>query len=144
MASPKVAVGIPVYNGQEMLRFTVESILRQTFTDLDVLIVDNASEDDTAAICEQLASEDSRVRYLRNDSNIGVFRNYDAAFLNTDSPFFKWCPVGDSCHPDFIARALAKNSQGRDDVVLVHSVTRPTGDSQRLAGFEAVLDLVDA
>jgi glycosyltransferase involved in cell wall biosynthesis len=65
-----VSVIIPAYNRQRTLENSVKSVLTQTFSDLEVIIVDDASTDRTAEIAQQLCQFDERVRYLRHSSNL--------------------------------------------------------------------------
>ena len=118
---------MPVYNGERWLRATAESILNQSFSDLTLVISDNASTDGSRSICEELQAQDNRVRYYRNKDNVGVFRNYDLAFHRSSGEYFKWCAVGDLCDPSFIEKAV-DILDADEDVVLVHSKTRIIGD----------------
>jgi len=104
---PEITVGLPVYNGEAWLRQSVPALLEQTHRDFTLIISDNASTDDTRAICEAYAQADSRIRYQRNPHNIGVFRNYERVFLESQSPYFKWASANDICGPDFLAQCLA-------------------------------------
>lgn len=69
---PALTIGLPVYNGADYLEAAIESLLAQTFTDFELVISDNASTDATADICRALAERDPRIRYLRNDRNLGA------------------------------------------------------------------------
>ncbi|MFH1068307.1 MAG: glycosyltransferase [Candidatus Glassbacteria bacterium] len=73
--SPLVTVLLSVYNGERFLRESVESILGQTFTDFEFLIVDDASTDSTAQILTEYASRDRRIRLVRNPANVGLTRS---------------------------------------------------------------------
>ena len=115
--TPKVTVGLPVYNGERHLREAIESILGQSMGDLQLLISDNASTDGTPGICEEYVARDPRVRYFRNDHNVGVFRNYDLAFQRSDADYFKWAAVGDICAPTFVSRCMEVLTR-QADVVL--------------------------
>ena len=132
---PKVAIGIPVHNGEEWLAETVQSILKQRFSNIRVVICDNASSDGTQEIARRFAHSDSRIRYHRNAENIGVFRNLDLAFALSDCPYFKWCSVGDQVEPDFIARAV-DILDNQPDVVLVFSKTRLIGSLASMQGIQ--------
>ena len=70
--APKVAIGLPVYNGQNYVARAIESILSQTFEDFELIICDNCSGDDTENICREFAANDRRIRYYRNERNIGA------------------------------------------------------------------------
>jgi glycosyltransferase involved in cell wall biosynthesis len=61
MKVPKLSVGLPVYNGEAFLRIALESIVTQDFPDFELILSDNASTDETAAICEEFARRDDRI-----------------------------------------------------------------------------------
>ena len=75
-SSPKVSILIPVYNREAFIAACVQSALEQTFTDFEIIIVDNASTDTTWKICQQIAEQDKRIRIFRNERNIGPVRNW--------------------------------------------------------------------
>jgi glycosyltransferase involved in cell wall biosynthesis len=102
-----VAIGMPVYNGERWLRQSVNSLLAQTRRDFTLVISDNASTDSTEAICRELTAADPRVHYHRNESNLGVFRNYDRVFELTRSTYFKWASANDLCAPELLDQCIA-------------------------------------
>src|SRR2546422_6850224 len=69
---PRVSVGMPVYNGERYLAEAVDSLLAQTYEDFEVIICDNASTDRTGEIARSYAARDTRVRYARNEKNLGA------------------------------------------------------------------------
>ncbi len=77
---PAVSIGLPVYNGDNFLAEAIDSILRQTMEDFELIISDNASTDRTEEICREYAAGDSRIRYYRNESNLGAMANYNLVF----------------------------------------------------------------
>lgn len=99
---PSVTIGIPVFNGEKTIGQSIDSILNQTHRNLCVRISDNASTDGTGDECRERAGEDARINYYRRERNIGVFRNYNAAFLECRTKYFKWQSSSDWCQPDFI------------------------------------------
>ena len=72
MSNPAVTVLLPVYNGGGLLRASIESVLRQTFTDFELLIIDDASTDQTPDLLRAL--RDPRIRLLTNPENLGLTR----------------------------------------------------------------------
>ena len=66
--SPKVSVIVPVYNADKYLHQCVDSILAQTFTNIEVLLIDDGSLDDSGKICDDYAQKDSRVRVLHKEN----------------------------------------------------------------------------
>ena len=87
---PLVSVGLPVYNGERYLREAVDSVLGQTYVNLELVISDNASTDATEAICREYAARDPRVRYHRAERNRGAVWNFNRAFELARGEFFMW------------------------------------------------------
>lgn len=71
MASPEVSVCVPTYNGGQFLSETLECVAAQTFGDIEILIVDDGSIDDTLDIAQRFAVRDSRARVIRNAQRAG-------------------------------------------------------------------------
>jgi len=69
---PRLSIGLPVYNGEEFLAESLDALLGQTFHDFELIITDNASTDATEQVARDYVAQDSRVRYLRLDRNIGA------------------------------------------------------------------------
>ncbi|MEE8603034.1 glycosyltransferase family 2 protein [Euzebya tangerina] len=117
---PVLSIGLPVYNGENYLESSAMSLLEQTFTDFELIIVDNASTDRTEEICRSLARRDDRVSYHRNERNIGASRNYNRAFELARGEFFKWAAHDDECHPRMLEACLQAFQESDDDVVMVY------------------------
>ncbi len=107
-ATPRVSIGLPVFNGENYLREAVDSILAQTYDDFELIISDNASTDATAAICQDYAARDARVIYHRNAHNLGAAANYDQCFHLARGEFFKWAAHDDMLREDFLAQTVAR------------------------------------
>ena len=114
---------MPVYNGEEFLRQALDSLLSQTFTDFELIISDNASTDSTEVICKEYAARDQRVRYYRNETNIGGARNFNRVFELAQGNYFKWAAHDDICEPTFLARCVDVLDSDRS-VILAYSQTR--------------------
>ena len=69
---PQVSVIMPVYNGERFLGDAIESVLSQTFSDFEFIIVDDCSRDSSAEIATAFAKDDSRVRFLPLKENVGA------------------------------------------------------------------------
>lgn len=121
-ARPVVSIGLPVFNGENYLEAAIESILAQTFRDFELVISDNASTDRTAEICLDYASRDARVRYFRNETNIGGGRNFNRVLALSSGKYFKWHAHDDVLAPDFVEKCLAV-LEADPGVILVHSRT---------------------
>ena len=101
-----VAIGLPVWNGEAFLPEAIESILAQTYGDLELVISDNASTDATSEICRAYAKRDARVRYVRQEVNIGANPNYNEVFRRSCGRYFKWAAHDDVLAPEFIQECV--------------------------------------
>lgn len=99
---PIVGLGMPVYNGERFVAEAIESILRQSLSDFELVICDNASTDRTQEICTAFASSDGRVRYFRNNANLGAHPNYNRTFELSRGKYFKWAAYDDVLRPEFL------------------------------------------
>jgi glycosyltransferase involved in cell wall biosynthesis len=95
-----------VYNSEKFLRQSLDSLLAQTCSDFFLVISDNASTDGTAQICQQYAALDSRIKYFRNESNIGNPRNFNRVAGLVKTRYLKWSTADDFWAPSFLERAL--------------------------------------
>ena len=102
-----MSIGLPVYNGADYIAAAIESILQQTYRDLELIICDNASTDETGAICRHYAEQDSRIQYYRNNTNLGAHPNYNRCYELASGYFFKWASHDDLLHPEFLAKCIA-------------------------------------
>src|SRR3954468_18589343 len=92
---PRLSIGLPVYNGEDFLAESLDSLLGQTYENFELIISDNASTDATADICRGYANHDSRVRYLRQQHNIGLAPNHNFVFSESRGELFKWAAADD-------------------------------------------------
>lgn len=116
---PKVSIGLPVYNGEKYLANAVGSLLKQDFEDFELVISDNASTDNTEAMCREFTAKDRRIRYHRNETNIGATGNYNRVFQLSHGEFFRWASHDDECHPSHVRRCLEAYKDAPPSTVLV-------------------------
>ncbi|MBW3733657.1 glycosyltransferase family 2 protein [Aeromonas dhakensis] len=100
---PKVTIGVPVYNGEKIIRQCLNAMLEQTFTDFELIISDNASSDKTEQICREYESHDKRVTYIRHQENMGTAFNFKFLMEKSIGEYFMWAAVDDIRSPDFLA-----------------------------------------
>ena len=104
---PRVSIGLPVFDGERYLARAIDSVLGQDVRDLELIVCDNASTDRTPEICEEYARRDARVRYFRNERNLGAGPNYDRCFHLARGAYFKWMAHDDRLAPGYLSRAVA-------------------------------------
>jgi glycosyltransferase involved in cell wall biosynthesis len=104
---PLVTIGVPVYNGERYLSECLESLLGQTFSDFVLVISDNASTDGTSDICRRFEQRDPRVRYLRNERNIGMYPNFNVLLQNVQTKYFKLANADDFWDREMLEKCVA-------------------------------------
>lgn len=112
--NPCVSIGVPVFNGEKYLAQALDSLLAQTYTDFEVIISDNASTDGTQEICRAYTAKDQRVRYFRNEKNLGAAPNFNRTFELASGKYFKWAAYDDIHAPEFLAKCVEALDQNPD------------------------------
>ena len=142
--TPKVTIGMPIYNGARHLAESLDSLLGQTYQNLEILVSDNASTDDTLAICGHYAAADPRIRILRQETNIGAARNWNFVAERANGEYFKWASANDVCKPTLLEACVGVLEQSAD-VALCYSNTVLFDDEGRQLGlYEDPLDASQA
>jgi glycosyltransferase involved in cell wall biosynthesis len=106
---PFVSIVTPVYNGEAYLRECIESVLAQTYSNWEYIVVNNCSTDGTLRIAEAYSCRDSRIRVHNNDTLLPIIANHNRAF-RLISPESKYCKVvsgDDWIYPECLARMVA-------------------------------------
>ena len=106
LTNPRVSIGIPLYNEAKFLRPALEALISQDFTNVEFIISDNASTDDTAEICADFAQRDPRIRYFRNAQGIGAIANFNRVFELARGEYFMWASGHDLWSPGYVSAAL--------------------------------------
>ena len=131
---------MPVYNGEATLREAIESVLSQTLTNIELILSDNASTDSTAAICQEYAARDARVRYVRNAKNIGGADNFNQVFRLGRGKYFDWLPCDDVILPRFL-EACAAALDANPKAVLAHTkAAMIDAEGNRIHEYEGATD----
>lgn len=120
LSEPLISIGMPVYNGANYIERSIASILAQDYDNIELIIADNASLDATQSICRQFAARDARIRYYRNETNIGAARNYNNVFALATGRYFKWAAHDDECHPQMIRRCVEVLERAPNSVTMVY------------------------
>lgn len=148
---PKVSILIPVFNRKEYITECIQSALDQNFTDFEVVVVDNASNDGTWEICQRFAADDQRIRVFRNDSNIGPVRNWMRCAQKAKGEYSKILFSDDSLEPNCLSEMVpklvdpkvalvycaARIGKSRDESIVAYS----QADSSRLSSTQ-LLNLI--
>jgi glycosyltransferase involved in cell wall biosynthesis len=140
---PLVSVLVPTYNGARFLDDTLLSIRRQTHRNLQIVIRDDCSTDDTLAIARQNAAEDARIQVVETSENLGGVLNYIALGELAEGKYVKYCNQDDLLDPACIA-TFVKQMENSPRISLATSARRLIdGDGQLLPGRPYTAPLVD-
>jgi glycosyltransferase involved in cell wall biosynthesis len=133
---PLVSVVTPVYNGAAYLRECIESVLRQTYSNWEYIIVNNCSTDATRAIVEEYARKDSRIRLHNNDVFLAIIANHNKAFglISPGSKYVKQVSADDWLFPECIER-MVELGEANPSVGIIGSY-QLQGDRVMWQGFE--------
>lgn len=114
--SPALSIGLAVRNGRHFVERCIESILSQDFTDLELVISDNASDDGTIGMLEEYARADRRLRLNVNQVNIGLHENMRRVLESSRGTFFRWISADDWLEPRCLSTCV-RALESRPDAI---------------------------
>lgn len=123
---PLVSICIPTYNRAGMIGRAIESALGQTYRNIEVIVIDNSSSDNTDAVVA--AYTDERLTYVKNEKNLGLFGNFNRCIELATGKFLHILHSDDYIVPDFTARCVAFFHE-HPSVVMTSTRARIVGDS---------------
>jgi glycosyltransferase involved in cell wall biosynthesis len=103
---PLVTIGIPTYNRASLLKRTLESVLNQDYENLEVVVSDNASTDETESVCRYYSNRDARLKYIQQSTNRGATANFTEVLENASGQFFMWLGDDDWIDPGYISSCV--------------------------------------
>jgi len=95
---------MPVRNGEKVIKRAIDSLLSQTFSDFELIISDNASNDSTTQICEEYSKKDNRIKCIHQEKDIGAYGNFEFVLKKAGSVYFMWAPSDDIWEPSFLEK----------------------------------------
>ena len=105
-SSPLVSVCIPVFNGSKYLGETIQSVLSQSFSDYELLIIDDGSVDESDQIVSEYIRKDPRIRYLKNDKRLGLVGNWNECIKRSHGKWVKFVFQDDVLEPNCIEKMV--------------------------------------
>jgi glycosyltransferase involved in cell wall biosynthesis len=124
--SPRVALGLPLYNSADHVEEALESLLTQTYESVVVIAVDDSSSDDTCATVRDLASGDDRLLLFENERRLGLVGNWRRCFelareRAPHAAYFAWTSDHDAWHPRWL-EAMVGELEAHPEAVLAYPV----------------------
>lgn len=139
--SPRVTLAMPIYNGEAYLADTLQTILGQTFTDFELLISDNASTDNTQALCQTFAAQDSRIAYTRQPQNLGAAPNFNGSIPLARGEYFKWVAYDDPLAPTLLEKCVATLDNAPEAIMAYGRTILIDGDGRLIENHHDGFDL---
>lgn len=132
-AAPLVSIGMPVYNEARFIASALGSLTAQTFPNIEIVISDNASTDDTEKLCRQAMASDARIRYHRFSENRGVTENFRKVLEESRGDYFMWAAGHDLWSDNLIAHCVGLLEQCPDATIAFGSSQWIDGDGEALS-----------
>lgn len=126
--SPALSIGLAVRNGRHCVGRCIESILSQDFTDLELVVFDNVSDDGTIELLEQYARSDRRFRLSVNEVNVGSHENMRRVLDAARGRFFRWISADDWLEPQCLSSCLSALERHPDAIGVTARFTIHTSD----------------
>lgn len=115
---PRISIGVPFHNVEEYLPQCLDSIFRQTFTDFEVIMVDDGSTDGSFEICQKYAAKDSRFK-LFHQENGGVAKARNNCLRHMTGDFIAWVDSDDWIEDDYFERLIRTQERTGADMVCI-------------------------
>lgn len=112
----KVSIGIPVYNVAKYLRQCLDSIVKQTFTDFEVIMTDDGSNDDSFNICQEYVAKDSRFKLIHQE-NKGAAEARNTCLKHMKGKYVTWVDSDDIINPDYLEKLMTTILETQSDIV---------------------------
>ncbi len=132
---PSVSIGLPIYNGAAYLSAALEALLSQNYPNFHIVISDNCSTDSTDSICQEFLARDERVRYHRNERNLGAAANFNRVVDLAEGKYFAWASHDDLWEPNYISRCVDTLESCPQAVLAFSKSAKIDGDGAHLAGL---------
>lgn len=112
---PLVSIVLPTYNRAQLLPFAIQSVLAQSYTNLELIIVDDNSPDNTGEVVKSF--DDPRIRYVRNSPNLKLPRALNRGFSSAQGEYLTWTSDDNLYRPEAVARMVGRLQDGHCDFV---------------------------
>jgi glycosyltransferase involved in cell wall biosynthesis len=115
--TPEISVIVPVYNVEKYIHRCIDSILAQTFTDFECILVDDYSSDNSLSICEEYAKKDTRIRIIRNEQNRGLPQVRKIGFAIASGGYILYIDSDDWIENNMLEKMYGKAVSADYDIV---------------------------
>ena len=138
---PKVSLGIPIFNESKYISETVNSLINQTYENIEIIAIDNDSNDDSFGILESLSKQDNRLKIFKNTKNIGMSENFNLVFKKSTGKYFAWIGAHDIYEKKFVEKLVNKLETTHNAAVAFSNISKIDSEGKKFeinkeTGFE--------
>lgn len=127
--TPFISIIMPVYNNERLLPNAINSILNQSFTDWELIIVDDGSTDNTPAVADSFAEKDSRIKVIHQE-NQWIFKSYNNGIAASSGDYVLIVNSDDTINPDSLSRINEAATKDSADLIVFNMVANYCNDDQ--------------
>lgn len=135
MEQPLVSVCIPAYNNSKYIERTINAVLNQTYKNLEVVVVDDCSKDDTAAKVEAIMQNDNRVRLIKNEKNLGMTGNWNKVIREGRGEYIKLLPADDLVYRECIEKSMNSLLKSTDITLCITDTDLIDDDDKKVGKY---------
>jgi len=128
---PLVSIGLPVFNNEKTLERALDSLLDQDYENIEIIVCDDKSLDQSASILKRYAPAHSRLKVYYNDQNIGAHRNLLKVLKPSKGKYFVWASGDDYWHPTFVSTLIKALLENKGAIVAMCATRRVWEDGSR-------------
>lgn len=133
--TPKVSVIMPAYNAEKYIEQSIRSAMNQTYENLEIIVIDDCSQDNTAEVVERLAREDSRIKLVRNEKNMGAARSRNRGMDLCEGEYVALLDCDDLWYPHKLELQLALANKENADIVYCSYAMVDENGNKKCADF---------
>ena len=131
---PKVSIVVPVYKVEKYICRCVDSLLNQTYTDYEIILVDDGSPDNSGKICEEYAKKDDRIKVVHK-KNGGLSSARNAGIRNSTAEYILFCDSDDYVSPDW-CRIMVETMENNPSAFIVSGILKTEDSTELLSDKE--------
>ena len=123
MTVPLVSIALPIYNGEKWLEQAISTLLKQSYENVEIIIADDCSTDNSQKICEQYAARYSQITFIKNETNLGAQGNFEKILHLCSGKYITYACQDDYWDENFISY-LVEKLESDNSAVLAASATQ--------------------
>lgn len=139
MANPLVSIIVATYNGEKYLKEQIDSLLNQTYKNIELIVIDDCSKDTTVAMIQTYQAHYSNISLLINEHNLGVNKTFEKGIVSANGEYVAFCDQDDIWMLDKIATLV--NAFDKEDAVYCNSLLVDENGNSLNIEFKSIMKM---